>query len=156
MELGLPWSAEIIEYQSIWQQKGCSKKWCLYLKFAVLKVKLSVMKKRQWTVVSKYKDLSSKNCLPVSVNRCKMMHKWHDWCICSVSFIYCCLTSVWMEEFLMGIFKCKFLPLQLSYAEFTHISSFGLLFSTEKSDSRATHLTAVFFFPAQKQIIFCY
>lgn len=49
----------------------------------------------------------------------------------------------------MGIFKCNFLSLQLSYAEFICLSAFGLLFSTKKSDSRATHLTAVYiFFPS--------
>lgn len=95
-----------------------------------------------------------KHCLPVSVSRCKVMHKWHDWCICSDSFIYCCFTSVWMEEFLRGIFKCNFLSLQLSSAEFTYISAFGLLFSTEKSDSRAAHLTAVYIFSQHRNNIF--
>jgi len=59
-----------------------------------------------------------------------------------------------MEEFRMGIFKCNFLSLQLSYTDLTHISTFGLLFSTEKSDSLATHLTAVYIlFPAQNQFL---
>lgn len=87
MELGLPCSAEKqLWYQPTWQQKGCGTKWCLliYLSLAVLKVEFSVLMNRQWTVdLEQYKDFAFKSCLPVSVNRCKVMHKWHD---CSDSF----------------------------------------------------------------------